>query len=127
MKEVMLTSTDGNEDLAEISFDDATQAVLIAPNVTTGTTPKGYWVSTGIKNIYNSEIYYCSFRYDTYAAAYDKTSRTIAISTLDTYQANGWCKFDKNDIVGTFEVLDEDKCPIESIDSVTYNRVGNPI
>lgn len=127
IKEVMLTSTDGNEDLAEISFDDATQAVLIAPNVTTGTTPKGYWVSTGIKNIYNSEIYYCSFRYDTYAAAYDKTSRTIAISTLDTYQANGWCKFDKNDIVGTFEVLDEDKCPIESIDSVTYNRVGKPI
>lgn len=111
------------EDLKVISMNDATKTVLFARDEDTKQFPLGYWQSTGVKNIYKSRIYYCSFRYDTYAGAFDTTTCTIALSTLKDYIDKGYCEY--NTAVGpsSFKKL-SDKCPIESISSQTVNKLG---
>lgn len=124
IKTAIITSSDSNEDVASISINDATQSVLYAKDDTTQQFPLGYWTSNGIKNVYQSEIYYCSFRYDTYIAAYDMTTKTVAISDLKKYKDNGWCDYDDTDadtLMETFVVLDSENCPIETIESVKLN------
>lgn len=130
IKNAIFTSSDGNEDLASISINDATESVLYAKDSTTLQFPLGYWTSNGIKNVYQSEIYYCSFRYDTYIAAYDMTTTIVAISDLNTYKKNGWCDFDSSSVEtlkSSFTVLDSENCPIDNIEDVTTNSIGKII
>lgn len=123
IKSVEFSSSDNNTDLAALSFTDATKCVLTAKDPSTGKFPLGYWSCTGIKNIYMSQVYYCSFKYDTYAGVYDIADKDIAFSTLETYKNNGWCDYNKAAIKETFKVLSS-RCPVEKINSVETNRVG---
>ena len=122
MKSCVFTSNDNNKDLEIISINDATQSVLYAKDAN-GVAPVGYWVSDGVKNIYQAQVYYCSFVYDTYAAVYDKYEKTIAYSTLQDYIKAGWCKYDSKIGPESFEAL-SDKCPIDGIKSQTTNVIG---
>lgn len=102
-----------HDDLADIGFTDATAMVLKAKN-SLGEFPKGYWQCTGRKGIYASEVYFCSFVYDTYAAVYDAQETVVAASDLNKYIANGWCSYDPKVGPESFVRLSDD-CPIDGI------------
>lgn len=102
-----------HDDLAELGFTDATTMVLKAKN-SLGEFPKGYWQCTGRKGIYASEVYFCSFVYDTYAAVYDAQETVVAASDLNKYIANGWCSYDAKVGPDSFVRLSDD-CPIDGV------------
>ena len=122
IRSVELTSDEGtanHDDLAELGFTDATNMVLKAKN-SLGEFPKGYWQCTGRKGVYASEVYFCSFVYDTYAAAYDAQETVVAASDLNKYVANGWCSYDAKKGPESFVRLSDD-CPIDGIVSQKLN------
>ncbi len=127
-----LESVENYEELTtKISFSDATKMVLqklaIDENGRTY-VPVGYWVSTGNKNIYKSKIYKCDFTYDTYEAAYGLTDENqyldITATTLKEWIDKGWCKYDEKVGPSSFEILDEEKCPIQSIVRQEFGPTG---
>ena len=122
IKQCILTSTDGNENLAKISITDSTESVLYTKEEGTNVFPIGYWSCSGVKNIYKAELYYCDFSYDTYAGAYDTRMFSIPISTLEDYIEAGWCEYDTKVGPSSFKKL-SDKCPIESISEQVENKI----
>ena len=120
IKSCVFSSNDDNADLATISINDANQSVLYALD-TNNVAPVGYWTSNGQKNVYQVQVYYCSFVYDTYAAAYDKYEKYVAYSTVKEYIEKGWCEYNAN--TGEFTKL-SDKCPIEKVLEKKTNSVG---
>lgn len=84
-----------------------------------------YWQTTGQKNAYQVEVYYCSFKYDTYEAAYGYQEVVVSKSTLDKYIENGWCEYDATVGPESFKILNADKCPIDKVISQKNNsRTG---
>ena len=115
------------EDLSLISINDANQTALYAKDAETNAFPVGYWSSTGNKNVYQTQVYFCSFTYDTYLAAYDNYEKTLAYSIIKDYVKNGWLKFKVIDEAkGTFEyeIIDADACPVEEITGFTVSKYG---
>ena len=110
--------------LETLSFSDATKCM-------TATKEKGfaYWSSTGIKRIFLSKAYFCSFVYDTYEAAFGtRQVKNFSIIKLLEYEKNGWVSF-KDDFgfptlaesgngfvfdAANFKctILNEKKCPL---------------
>ena len=87
----------------DMSFSDAT-------GVVTTTTKDGYkyWSSTGVKKIFLSKAYFCSFVYDTYEAAFgDRVIEGFSIFHLLDFQKRGWVSFDDADGIPTLW-LDDD-------------------
>lgn len=123
IKKCVFTSADGNEDLVKLSINDATKSILYTKDEETNKFPLGYWSCTGEKKIYKSEIYYCSFSYDTYEGAYGITKKDVAYSDLTRYISYGWCKYDSKVGPSSFQKL-SDKCPIEKIYSQTEGKTG---
>ena len=122
IRSVELTSDEGtpnHDDLADFGFTDATNMVLKAKN-SLGEFPKGYWQCTGRKGVYASEVYFCSFIYDTYAAVYDAQETIVAASDLNKYIANGWCSYDSKEGPESFVRL-SDECPIDGVASQKLN------
>lgn len=116
------------EDLNLISMNDANQSALYTKDLETNKFPVGYWTSTGNKNIYQTQVYFCSFTYDTYLAAYDSYEKTLAYSTVMDYVKAGWLKFKVVDAaagVYTWEIKDADNCPIEEITGIKLNKFGD--
>jgi len=114
------------KNLSDLSFTDATKCM-------TATQDKGfaYWSSTGIKRIFLSKAYFCSFVYDTYEAAFGtRTVSNFSIIKLLEYEKNGWVSFkdefgfatvtiDGNVIALPFgqsgvrcTIINEKKCPL---------------
>ena len=60
------------EQLAEVSFSDATEMVNNADK-----NSVGYWSCSGRKGIHNSEIYYCDYVLDTYMLVYGDADLVI--------------------------------------------------
>ena len=109
-----------------MSFTDPTQLM-------TKTSDDGYeyWSSTGVKRIYMSKAYFCSFTYDTYEAAFgEREVEGFSIFALLDYEEAGWISF-KDDfgfptlmvdesINGFYldttnfkcTILDPEKCPV---------------
>ena len=74
----------------EMSFTDATESVMKVPN-----DNYQYWSSTGVRRIYLSKGYYCSFTYDTYEAAYGvRYVKNFSIFKLLEYEEKGWMSFE---------------------------------
>ncbi|MGN1294916.1 MAG: ABC transporter permease [Bacilli bacterium] len=116
-----------NEELlGKLSFDNASEMVLRMQDEETKQFPEGYWQSTGVKSVYGAKVKYCSFTYDTYAAAYDEKEVTLAKSELDVYINNGWCSYDYSS-PENFVILDEDKCPISGIISQKTNSITGKV
>lgn len=114
---------DNTEDLAALTFTDATEMVLRQQDGT-GVFPYGYWTCDGRKGIYAAEVYYCEYVYDTYLAAYDVKEVPYAASDFQKLIDQGLCKYDPSIGPESFEVLDE-TCPIQSVISQELNsRTG---
>ena len=129
IKSITFESESTNEDtqklFADMSFTDATNA--LTKSIKDGYQ---YWSSTGIRRVYLSKTYYCSFVYDTYEAAFgERVIDGEFVSKLLEYQDKGWISFkdaddwdtvwkDANgywiDEFGgyTFTILDPVNCPI---------------
>ena len=130
---------------ADMSFTDATQALVKDDD-----DGYAYWTSTGTRNIYLSKAHFCSFVYDTYDEKFGKyVDSNFPITTLLTYQRNGWISFEGTDGFDslweveegsgkglyfkkeTFQckILDEEKCPlaepIKADDFYGYDKAGD--
>ena len=117
-------SEDNLARLDTVGFVDATQMVLLAQDGL-GIFPDGYWSCVGRKGIYASSVYYCSYTYDTYIAAYDQMEVVYAKTDIENYESQGWCTYDPAIGPKSFVKL-SDKCPIESIVSQkTNSRTGD--
>ena len=120
----------------DMSFTDATKALTKSSD-----DKYAYWSSTGLRAIYLSQAYFCSFVYDTYEAKYGVAVDTnFSIKDLLRYQKNGWMSFktplgdstlQDMDTLGmyldvnnfTCQILDAEKCPITkplTIDDFVY-------
>ena len=73
----------------DMSFTDATRCLSRKSN-----SGFQYWSSDGIRYMYLSKAYFCSFVYDTYDAAFGlRVNNNFAISDLLNYQDKGWITF----------------------------------
>jgi len=141
IKNVTLSCNETNanyEALKGISFTDATQMVLRDKTA----AADYYWTCLGRKGVFESELYYCDFVFDTYANVYDASQNTYALSELEKYKKQGLCTYDistvkynsttgeydgVDEFIESFEVLDE-SCPIDTIISVSnFNPVTHKV
>ena len=106
--------------LDEYSFASGNEVVLRAQDEKTREYPSGYWQSTGQKNVYQVEVYFCSFTYDTYEAAYGFMEVTVTATDINKYIQQGLIKYDYKVGPESFELLD-DSCPIKGVVSQTIN------
>lgn len=113
-------------DLSEIGFSDAT-AMVLKNSDNLGQFPVGYWNCNGIKGIYQSEILYCSFVYDTYEAVYGLKESTIYYwSDFNKLIKQGLCKYDATIGPESFEILSDD-CPIDAVVSQKNKAIGSGV
>ena len=115
------------ERLETVGFTNPSLMALLA-RTGAGAFPDGYWSCTGRKGVYNCEVYYCNFTYDTYEVVYGKTEVVYAKSEVDKFVRNGWCKYEFNRETQelTFTKLTDD-CPFEEVASFTTNPVTHDI
>lgn len=115
IESVALTAREGvsnAEDLASVSFDDATEMINLSD-----IADMGYWACTGRKGIHNSEILYCDYVIDTYMLVYgDADLVTYSATELKNWVENGWCEYDYKVGPESFVRL-ADECPIDVVES----------
>ncbi|MCR5332099.1 MAG: ABC transporter permease [Lachnospiraceae bacterium] len=115
IESVALTAKEGvsnAEDLASVSFDDATEMINLSD-----IADMGYWACTGRKGIHNSEILYCDYVIDTYMLVYgDADLVTYSATELKNWVENGWCEYDYKVGPESFVRL-ADECPIDVVES----------
>lgn len=98
IESIVFTTSENNEKVVGFSFEDATKMVL-EPKDLEGTEDKdgnkaanpAYWSCTGRKGVHHSKVYFCSFTYDTYVAAYDAQIKTVAASDYYKWEEQGLC------------------------------------
>ncbi|MCM1289866.1 MAG: ABC transporter permease [Corallococcus sp.] len=119
-----VTSSDGTRaDFSELGFVDATKMVSKAPD-SHSVFPAGYWTCSGRKGIYASEIYYCTFTYDTYEAVYGKTEVVYNAVDFNKMVEDGLCEYDASVGISSFKRL-SDECPIvEVLEQKVNSRTG---
>ncbi len=106
------------EELAEISFADATAMINNGDK-----DSLGYWSCSGRKGIHNSRIYYCDYVVDTYMLVYGNADlRTYSATELNAWIDNGWCQYDHKVGPESFVKLSDD-CPLDEVVSQTVLSV----
>ena len=110
-----MSFTEGNE-MALRFYEDEAKKIFV----------NNYWQATGQKNAYQVEVYYCTFKYDTYKAAYGLQEGTVSKSTLQTYIDKGWCEYDEKVGPESFKVLSK-KCPIADVYDQKLNSKTNKL
>ena len=109
---------DNLEELAEISFDDATFMVNNGDSASLG-----YWSCSGRKGIHNSELFYCDYVIDTYMLVYGNADMiTYSATELKDWIDKGWCQYDHKIGPESFVKL-SDECPVDEVDSQTVLSV----
>ncbi len=125
-KTLTLSSDDTSkaELLNEISITDANKTAGTSAD-SLGNFPVGYWATTGTMNIYQAHYHTVNFYYDYYGDIFgERKDFVIGESIMNEYIAKGWCKFDNFDDASTFQVLNEKKCPITSVNQVMKAAAG---
>ena len=108
-----LSFTSGNEMALRYYVDEESRTFV-----------QNYWQCNGQKNGYKVEVYYCSFKFDTYEAAYGFQDVVVAKAVLDQYIKNGLCEYDAEVGPSSFKKLSEE-CPIEEVyEQKTNSRSG---
>ncbi len=123
---VFTTNGDNKEFLENMSFVEGNEMALrYYKDQDKKIFADNYWQCTGQKNAYKVSVYFCSFKYDTYEAAYGYQDVTVSRSTLQSYIDNGWCEYDYEVGPTSFKILDEENCPISEVyDQKLNSRTG---
>lgn len=126
IEDIDFTSTVEDENIENLEFTDATKMVLYKAE------DPNYWTCNGRKGVHESLVYLCDFTYDTYEAVYGPEKITYFKSQVDDFVKLGYCKYDPNartqeDVIASFEILNEDKCPINEIYSVEFNPITKKV
>lgn len=143
IESVVFSSDETNEIVSGFSFEDATKMVLEPKDLEGSEDSLGYkkpnpayWFCTGRKGVHNSQVYFCSFTYDTYVAAYDAQIKTVAASDFQTWIDQGLCTLDfevekfKNDKKlyeyrlkeGSLQFTKlSENCPFDNVATITVN------
>ena len=127
IEKCVFTSDEEDERLEVVGFTNPSHMALMG-KTDGGTFPEGYWSCTGRKGVYNCEVYYCNFTYDTYEVVYGEMEVEYAKSEVDKFVRSGWCtyEFDRTTNELTFKKLTDD-CPFEEVVSFTVNPVTKDI
>ena len=129
IKSIAFESNSTDEEIknafSDMSFKDPTSLMT-----KTSDDNYQYWSSTGVKRIFMSKAYFCSFTYDTYEAAFgEREVEGFSIFSLLDYEEQGWLSFKNNGIptlmvdesIGGFyldeanfkcTILDPERCPV---------------
>ena len=112
--EKVVLSADENvpnaEDLAAISFTDATRMINMADK-----NDMSYWACSGRKGIHDSILYYCDYTIDTYMLVYGNADIvTYSKADLQKMIDDGWCTYDYKVGPESFVRL-SDECPIDEV------------
>ena len=142
IQSVVFSSDETNELVSGFSFEDATKMVLEPKTIAGSENELGvkeanpaYWSCTGRKGVHHSQVYFCSFTYDTYVAAYDAQVKTVAASDFNAWISQGLCTLDfevekfKNEkklyeyrlVEGSLRFTATEECSFDSIDSIVVN------
>ncbi len=135
---ISMICSDEDSTFNDMGFTDANAQVLLSQKDSDSNYNINYWSCTGYKNLYGASITYCTFTYDSYEAAFGEGTTTITWTEMLTYISNGWISLDTElvgnlpntntfdedvaEIIATFEILDEENCPIIEINSITVQR-----
>lgn len=114
-------TVDNYDELSKLGFTNPSVMALTRID-SQGNAPRGYWSCTGRKGVFAVEVYYCSFVYDTYAAAYDEQEVTYASTEVQAMIDKGWCTYDASIGPSSFVKL-SDECPIESVTEQKLNAI----
>ena len=107
------------------SFTDANEMIGRAKESADQLTVyTNYWSTNGNKYLYHASMHACSFTYDTYLAAFGEQAQTISELEMNTYIRNGWCNYDFDIGVSSFEKL-SNKCPIVTVNSQETTHAGS--
>ena len=120
--------SDSTDEDTKKAFDDMSFLDATANCAKSRTDGYQYWSCTGVRKIYLSKAYFCSFVYDTYEAAFgDREVEGFSIFDLLTYEKNGWMSFESpfgptlyedgtdfyiDTVNYTCEILNPKKCPV---------------
>ena len=118
IRSVELTTESGKnaEQLKNVSFDDATQMVLVANK-----DSEEYWACSGRKGVHNSMIYYCDYTIDTYELVYGNADTvTYSATDIKRWIDAGWCEYDEKIGPESFVRLTDD-CPIDEVVEQSVN------
>lgn len=122
IKSVVMTSDNASStfrtSFAAPSFSDANEMVLR----TKDDNPTTYWSCNGYKYIKDVEVITCSFVYDTYEAKLGEKKQVIDEKTMQKYIDAGYCNYNFEKGVSSFERLN-DKCPIMEVYSSSRTRI----
>lgn len=133
-KSVVVTEKNGDvaREIPSISFTDPKTMVLGKP------TDYNYWSTTAIKRLYLGIGNVCSFRWDTYEAAYGIKTKEVGYTEISKYIEKGWISSDfTEDAVRAHRAninefyqscktsLTDDYSPISEIKEVKISRVGD--
>lgn len=114
IKSAVLSGDTGSEELAAVSFEDATDMIGESD-----TKSPAYWACTGRKGIHNAEIYYCDYVVDTYMLVYGNADTvTYSATEINEWIEKGWCSYDYKAGEQSFVKL-SDECPIDEVVSQT--------
>lgn len=113
--------------ITALNFTDANQMIGRTAKLEDGTTANpAFYTCSGNKNLYHAVITACSFRYDTYEAAFGRMEKIVDADTMRKFVRNKWIKYTTSNEIDpvtgtvpfTYEILNAKKCPIVEIKEV---------
>ncbi len=118
--DVTETSTEDFKDnykpnIEKMGFTDATEFIGRTREITQGEANPIYWSCNAHKYLRDSEVTFCSFKYDTYEAAFGIRRYKIDEITMKEYRRAGWCAYSSKEGPSSFKILNEKKCPIVKV------------
>lgn len=126
IKNIIATSSNTEDQFNQLTFTDANKQALLTERTQnedkTYTKNLGYWSSNGNRYLYNADIVYCNFRYDTYEATYGlRDNVSVSRTKVTEYIKKGWMKFNfslsEEEAPSSFVRL-SDECPITKVNSM---------
>ena len=131
IKQLLFTSSNQEEaeSLSNLSIVDANKSLLIKPKNEDGTFNQYFWTTYhGNQNLFHAKMFYGSFRYDTYEAAFGDlyTEKDVTIGLFKNWESRGWIEADFSivDNLKTVPYSQRQAKVDEFIASIKYTRQG---
>jgi ABC-type dipeptide/oligopeptide/nickel transport system permease subunit len=109
------STSSANQPFVNVGFTDANEVGLRLSSEDASTKAR-CWRSqnNAITSLDGVNVYFCSFRYDSYKAAFGNYSALVTELDMNNYIAKGYCEYDPTVGISSFKIL-SDSCPIEEV------------